>query len=275
MQTEIINKCISASKQIRIDCINMTKNTGNTGAHIGGALSSVEILSVLYNAILKFDKNNLRSESRDRFIFSKGHCAMVQYAAMKSVGLLTDNDLLTYKANGSKLSAHPSMNLDIGIEFSSGSLGQGLSLGVGTALALKRKNNNESKVYVLIGDGECNEGQIWEAAMSASAYHLDNLVVIIDKNKLQYDGLTIDVLDSGSLSDKFKSFGFETKNIDGHSINELLESLNIKTDKSMAIIANTIKGKGISFMENNPLWHNNRLTNEQYAIAMNELGVNI
>ena len=163
-----VEKYIQAAKQIRLDLIDMTFNTGNIGSHIGGALSMAEIMSVLYLDVLKFDAKNPLSESRDRFILSKGHGVMAQYAALKQIGVLSKEDLLTFKKNETFLYAHPSMNPLKGIEFSSGSLGQGLSLGVGTALALKMKNNFSSKVYVLLGDGEYNEGSVWEADMSAA-----------------------------------------------------------------------------------------------------------
>lgn len=269
----IINKCINASSQMRIDVIRMTKQTGNTGAHAGGSLSMVEIMAVLYNAVMKYKISNTRWEERDRFILSKGHGVIAQYAAMKSIGILTDEELMTFKKNETRLYAHPSMNMDIGIEFSSGSLGQGLSLGVGTALALKRKLNYDSRVFVLLGDGECNEGQIWEAAASASHFKLNNLTVIIDKNKLQYDGETTLVLNMDNIEDKWKAFGFTCVVVDGHSVEQLIEAFNVVSDKPITIVAETIKGKGITFMENNPEWHNNRLSDEQYKQAMFELGV--
>ncbi len=272
---EISEKCRIAAKQMRIDALRMTKHTGNTGAHIGGSLSMIEIMAVLYNGVMKYKATDTSWEGRDRFILSKGHGALTLYTAMKSVGLLSEEELMTYKDNETRLYAHPSMNIKMGIEFSSGSLGQGLSLGVGTALALKRKNNDSSKVYVLVGDGECNEGQIWEAAMAASHYKLDNLTVIIDKNKLQYDGDTMDIINMDNLSDKWAAFGFETITIDGHSVEQLLTAFQAETDKPKAIIGETIKGKGVSFMENNPIWHNNRLTDEQYKQAMSEQGVTI
>jgi len=159
---------------------------------------------------------------------------------------------MTFKNNETRLYAHPSMNLQIGIEFSSGSLGQGLSLGVGTALALRKKNNYSSHVYVLVGDGECNEGQIWEAAMAASHFKLNNLTVIVDKNKLQYDGETADVMNMDNFAAKWSAFGFETLTVDGHSVEQLLVAFRTGTNKPKAIIAETVKGKGVSFMENNP-----------------------
>jgi transketolase len=270
-----IDMCRNASKQMRIDVIRMTRHSGNIGAHIGGSLSMIEIMAVLYNGVIKFKKDDTTWEGRDRFILSKGHGVMAQYAAMKSIGLLSDDDLMTFKNNETRLYAHPSMNLQIGIEFSSGSLGQGLSLGVGTALALRKKNNYSSHVYVLVGDGECNEGQIWEAAMAASHFKLNNLTVIVDKNKLQYDGETADVMNMDNFAAKWSAFGFETLTVDGHSVEQLLVAFRTGTNKPKAIIAETVKGKGVSFMENNPAWHNNRLTEDQYKQAMAEKGVTV
>ena len=167
-------------KQMRIDLLKMALSAGAQGAHMGGSLSLVEIMAVLYLDVMKFNLQNMKDEARDRLIMSKGHGVMAQYAALKQVGVLSEEDILTYKANDSKVAAHPSLNEQLGIEFSSGSLGQGLSLGVGTALALKRKNNLSSRVFVVLGDGECDEGSVWEAAASASHFGLNNLVAIVD-----------------------------------------------------------------------------------------------
>ena len=272
---DLIETCKRISSQMRVDALQMTKNTGNTGAHIGGALSMIEIMAVLYNGLMKYDIKDPYWEGRDRFILSKGHGVMAQYVAMKSVGIISDEELKTFKHNDTRLYAHPSLNMDIGIEFSSGSLGQGLSLGVGTALALKQKGNDDSRVFVLVGDGESNEGQIWEAAMSASHFNLDNLVVIVDKNNLQYDGDTNLILNMDSVVDKWKAFGFETVTINGHSVEELITAFSRRPSKPYAIIAETVKGKGVSFMENDASWHNNRLTDDQFKQAMEEQGVSL
>ncbi len=224
--TRRMEKYRAAAAQMRIDVIRMTKAVGKTGAHIGGSLSLIEIMAALYMDVLRFDIKNPRWEGRDRLILSKGHGVMAQYAAMKQTGLLRDNELMSFKQEGTRLYAHPSQCMDIGIEFSSGSLGQGLSLGVGTALALRRKNNADSNVYVVLGDGECDEGSVWEAAASASHYGLDHLIVIVDRNRLQYDGLTCDVLCMDDLSQKWKAFGFEPRTVDGHSIPALCEALH-------------------------------------------------
>ena len=265
------------AKQMRIDMIRMTKHTGNTGAHIGGALSLAEIMTVLYHSVMKYHPDDPTWEDRDRLILSKGHGVMAQYAAMKSVGILDEKELMTFKDDEGRLYAHPTLDMKLGIEFASGSLGQGLSQGVGTALALRKKGNNHSHVFVIVGDGECNEGQIWEAAMSAAHYELNNMTIIIDQNHLQYDGETETVLRLGNLEKKWDSFGFNTMVVDGHDVKQLCSTLfnRKRSSQPRAILAQTVKGKGISFMENNLLWHNGRLTDAQYQQAMKELGADI
>lgn len=259
--------------QMRLDMVKMTYSAGKTGAHIGPALSMTELMAVLYLKVMNFNKNNLNDESRDRLILSKGHGVIAQYAALKQIGLIAEEELVTFKQNNSELSAHPTLNKKLGIEFASGSLGQGLSQGVGVALALRHKGNNKSKVYVILGDGECNEGQIWEAVASASQFKLDNLVVIIDKNNIQYDDFTKNVIDMSPLKNKFECFGFHTVEIDGHDIIAIEKALQTShSEKPLCVIADTIKGKGISFMENEPKWHNNVLTEELYNQAVSEIG---
>lgn len=267
----LIEKLTNAARIMRMDILNMTYRAKNTGAHIGGALSMIEIMAVIYLCVLKYDIAEKNFEDRDRFILSKGHGAMAQYAAMKQAGLISEKELLEYKINDSKVSAHPSLGGLPGIEFASGSLGQGLSQGVGVALALKRKANAESKVYVLLGDGECDEGSIWEAAATGSHFSCNNLVAIVDENQLQYDGATMNVQNKNMLADRWKSFGWEVVSVDGHNVTELLDAFQKNTKNPKVIIARTIKGKGVSFMENNPVWHNNRLTEEQYKLAMEEV----
>lgn len=260
------------AKNIRVDAIKLTYSMGNTGAHVGGGMSLAEIMAVLYCGIMKINPDDMSDEKRDRLIFSKGHGTLALYPAMRYAGLITEEELYTYKKNETFLYAHPSMYQEKGIEFSSGSLGQGLSLGVGSCLGLKRKGNEESKVYVILGDGECNEGSIWEAAQSAAHFLCDQLVAIVDKNRLQYDGTTRDIMDEISLKNKWESFGWKAIEVNGHSVSELYTALSTKADKPLVIIANTIKGKGVSFMENNPLWHNHSLTEQQYKDALVELG---
>lgn len=266
----ILEKCKKAANQMRKDALYMTYKAGNPGAHIGGGLSMIEIMATLYVGIMKLDIDDMKSEKRDRFILSKGHGVLGLYTAMNQVGLIKREEYDSFKKNNTFLTGHPSMNLERGIEFSSGSLGQGLSLGVGTCIALREKGNNSSRAFVLMGDGECNEGSVWEAAMSASHFKLNNLVAIVDKNGIQYDGGTEKVMNMGNLKDKWESFGWEVVELDGHNIEELYEAFDLISDKPKVIIAHTVKGKGVSFMENNSLWHNSRLTDKQYEEAMAE-----
>jgi len=267
----LIKECENSANEIRKDCIRMTYSMGNVGAHIGGSMSLAEIMAVLYKGFVRFDPADPESESRDRVIMSKGHGAMAMYAGMKQAGYITDDELMSYKKEGTFLFAHPSMNPRRGIEFSSGSLGQGLSLGVGVCLALKRKENKDSKVYVILGDGECDEGSVWESAQSAAHFGCSELVAIVDANKLQYDGTTDEIMKIEPMEGKWKSFGWDAVTVDGHNVEKLIDALSGKHDKPLAVIANTVKGKGVSYMENNALWHNHNITDQQFEQAMEEL----
>ena len=268
-----MKKTQELAKKVRRDIVDLTYKAGTNGTHIGGSLSIVEILSVLYNDIMKYNKNDMVNENRDRFIMSKGHGAMAQYAVMHRVGILSADDIATFKKDGSSFSTHPYMNVAKGIEFSTGSLGHGLSLGVGSALALKRKNIT-AKVFVMMGDGECDEGSIWEAAMSAANFNLDNLVLIIDKNRLQLDGFIENIMKQGVLEDKWKSFGWKTCACNGHDVEDIYrtftEVLKDQTQPTV-IFAHTIKGKGVSFIENQYNWHIGVLNDDLYQKAVKEL----
>ena len=268
---ELVTKCEKAARQIRRDIIDMTYATGNTGAHLGGSLSMPEMLAALYCGVLKYKSDDPSWDERDRVILSKGHAALALYPALVQAGIIEREQLASFKLDGSQLSGHPSLNGLPGIEFASGSLGQGLSLGVGTCLALQRKNNNASRVFVFLGDGEIDEGSVWEAAASAAHFGLHNLIAIVDANQLQYDGKTDDVMDMRSSEEKWKSFGWDAISVDGHSIEQMLDAYTKKSDKPLAIIANTVKGKGISFTEGNKLFHNSRLSKAQYEKAIEEL----
>lgn len=262
------------SKQVRRDIVDLTYKAGTHGTHISGSLSAVEVLSVLYNEILRYYPDNLADENRDRFILSKGHGAMCMYAVMNRVGILSDEDMATFKQNGSAFSTHPYMNVSKGIEFSTGSLGHGLSLGVGSAIALKKKGNDTSKVFVMMGDGECDEGSIWEAAMSAANFKLDNIILIIDNNQLQLDGRTTEIMNLKSLHDKWNSFGWNVYEMNGHDTNNIrdvmLPAISVQNGP-IVFIANTIKGKGLSFVEFQYNWHIGVLTDELYKKAIEEL----
>ena len=265
---------IKLAKQVRRDIVELTFKAGTHGTHISGSLSAVETLSVLYNDILRFNRNNLADDNRDRFILSKGHAAMTQYAVMNRIGILSDEDIATFKDDGSAIHTHPKMDVSKGIEFSGGSLGHGLSQGVGTAIALKKRGNTTSRVFVMIGDGECDEGAIWEAAMSAADFQLDNLIVIIDQNKLQLDGKIVDIMNQGSLADKWKSFGWKVYEMDGHNVDDVQKTMTegLKNPTCPTVfMSHTIKGKGISFIENQYNWHIGVLTQEQYEQAKKEL----
>jgi transketolase len=245
----------------------------NVNAHIGGGLSIVDIMATLYGAVLKYDPNNPAWEERDRFILSKGHGVLGFYSALLMAGIISEELFTSFQTNESDLIAHPVMNLPLGIESSNGSLGQGLSMGVGLALAAKRKNMKH-RIYVLLGNGECNEGAVWEAAMAATHFRLDNLIAIVDNNRMQSDGKSITVMDCGDFSQKWESFGWNVCSVDGHNIEELYNDFinNNVANKPKVVIANTIKGKGISFMENNNEWHHNRLTKTHYEQALQEIG---
>ena len=244
----------------------------DAATHLGGGLSLVEILSCLYGKILNFKINNPYWEHRDRFILSKGHGVLAFFATLNSVGMISDSELKTFMTDGSTLIAHPILDLARGIESSNGSLGQGLSFGAGMAKAAKLAQKNHS-VFVLMGDGECNEGSIWEAAQVSAQLGLGNLVAIIDANGLQSDGEVGLGMHPEGLQMKFQSFGWETVLIDGHNLDSLCEALLMsrKEDKPLCIVAQTIKGKGISFMESNNVWHHARLTKANYDLAMSEL----
>ena len=249
-------------------------HTCNLSAHLGGGLSMVELMAVLYSRVLRFDKSNPRWEGRDRFILSKGHGVLGYFPALLVAGLIDEATFKTFKTNGSDLIAHPVMNLDLGIESSNGSLGQGLSMGVGIALAAKKRQKNFC-VYVYMGDGECNEGSVWEATMSAAQLKLDNLTAIIDYNKLQSDGDARTIIDLTDLAGKYRLFGWDVREIDGHNIDQIVAAFDAPREagKPRVLVAHTVKGKGISFMENNNEWHHNRLTKANYELALTELGL--
>ena len=267
----LVKKCTAASGRIRRNIIEMTYRTGKTGAHLGGSLSIVELLAGLYSGVLRFRPEDPGWEERDRVILSKGHAALALYPAMAEAGIIEEAELMTFKQAGSRLGGHPSLNGLPGIEYASGSLGQGLSLGVGACLALKRKNNDVSRVFVFLGDGECDEGSVWEAAASAAHFGLDRLVAVVDMNAIQYDGYTKDVMDMAPFERKWQDFGWETIVIDGHDMEAVLDAYQHHGDRPLAVLANTVKGKGVSFMENNWRFHNAALTKDQYEQAVGEL----
>lgn len=246
----------------------------NLSAHLGGGLSMVEIMATLYARQLRYDRANPRWPERDRFILSKGHGVLGYFSALRAADIIDDAVFNTFQTNDSHLIAHPVMNMDLGIESSNGSLGQGLSMAIGIALAAKKKKQ-PFKTYVLLGDGECNEGSVWEAIMSAAQLRLDNLVAMVDYNKLQSDGEADQIMDLGDLADKFRSFRWDVHELDGHDIAQLVAAFEAPkvADRPRVLVAHTVKGKGISFMENNNEWHHNRLTKTNYDLALAELSV--
>lgn len=260
-------------RNMRIDCLKMSEAAGNSGMHFGGSLSMIEIAYALYVKKMKVSKGYFYDEKRDRVIISKGHGVPAVYAALHQMEIISDKDIMTFKTDETLLYGHPCMNHDIGMEFSTGSLGQGLSQGVGVAIGLRHKGNNTSKVYVIIGDGECNEGSIWEAAMSAAKFKLNSIITIIDNNHIQYDGNTEDVMPLNSLRKKWEGFGWNVVEIDGHDIEACYDAVSKEYDIPTVILADTVKGKGISFMENNYEWHHKQLSKKQLEQAYEELGV--
>ena len=254
--------------RIRRKIIELAYVSGG-GQHLGGGLSMVELMSYVYSQIIDINEVKLKSKNRVRFILSKGHGVLGFYPVLNYYGLISDEILSTYKQELSELISHPIKNLDYGIESSNGSLGHGLSYGVGIAHGLKIKGIN-SRVIVLVGDGECNEGSIWEAAMSASALHLDNLICIVDFNQFQSDGSTKNIINQENLSERWNSFGWDVIELDGHSYSQIHEGFSrlISNKKPKLILARTIKGKGIDFMENDNSWHHGRLTESIYKNAL-------
>ena len=267
-----LKKIEDFSKKIRKNILNMAYSAGSSSAHIGGALSIADIVSLLFVHKMKIISKNPLDKNRDRFILSKGHACLAYYAGLSELGFISKDELKTFEKNNSNLLGHPVINRKLGIEFSNGSLGMGLSLGIGVAIASKKKKN-KINVFVVLGDGECNEGSVWEAAMAAPNFQLDNLYVIIDKNNFQQTGTNQEIMDLGDLKKKWTSFGWETVELDGHNFEELLNYFSKSDDikKPKAIIANTVKGKGFSFSENDNNWHHGILTKSVYENALNEL----
>ena len=259
------------ASELRTQSLKMALDAGKNGAHLGGGLSLIEVFATLYGGdFVSTDSNNPTDPSRNRLIVSKGHCVLAYYSVLNEFGFINNDDLTCFETNGAILHGHATRDIKRGIEFSGGSLGLGMSFAIGVALAGKL-NNNPYHVFVIIGDGECNEGIVWEALMSASHFHLDNLTVIIDNNKLQYDGDPVKIMNMGSLKTKLEAFGFYTSEVDGHNVRQLFNAFKNKvSDRPRAIVANTVKGKGVSFMENKKEWHHSILTQDQYDQAMSE-----
>ena len=242
--------------------------------HPGGSLSAADLMTALYFKEMNIDPSNPNWEDRDRFVLSKGHVCPILYSALALKGYVPYDTIYTVREYGSPFQGHPDMKKCPGIDISTGSLGQGLSCGVGMAIAGKR-DKKDYRVFSLLGDGECQEGQIWEAAQTAVKYQLDNLVVFVDNNRLQIDGFTDEIMPLQDLEKKFEVFGFETKRIDGHSMEEIVETLDeiraVKNGKPKCIVMDTVKGKGVSYMEDVAEWHGVAPNDEEYKQAIGEI----
>ena len=266
---DLQNKALNIRKNI----IEMIYKASS--GHSGGALSCADILTALYFSEMNVDVENPKDENRDRLVLSKGHASAALYATLAEKGFFTKEELAGFRNINSILQGHPDMKKIPGVDMSTGSLGQGLSVANGMAIAGKL-DNKDYRVYCIVGDGEIEEGQIWEAAMTASHYKLDNLCVIVDNNNLQIDGKVTEVMNPTPIDEKFKSFGFNVMNINGNDIDEILnafEKARNAKGRPTAIIAKTVKGKGISFMENQASWHGKAPTQEEYEKAMEELRI--
>jgi len=261
------------AKEIRVEIIKMIYKAQS--GHPGGSLSAADIVTALYFEILNIDSNRPNWEERDRFILSKGHACPVWYVCLAEKGFFPKENLAKLRKIGGILQGHPDMCKVPGLDMTTGSLGQGLSVGVGMALGAKTKGL-QFKTYVMLGDGEINEGQVWEAAMSANKFKLNNLIAMIDYNNLQLDGQCNEVMPIEPLADKWQSFGWDVKEIDGHNMHEILTvfyDLKKQQENPTIIIAHTIKGKGVSYMENQLNWHGKSPNEEQFQQAMKELEV--
>lgn len=271
MKLTNISELSKMAKEIRLGILEEVYSAQS--GHPGGSLSIADILTVLYFNEMNIDPENPQNEERDRLVLSKGHASPALYSALASRGFFDKEDLKTFRSIESNLQGHPDKNKVKGVDMTTGSLGQGLSVSNGMALSGKR-NNKDYRVYCIVGDGEIEEGQFWEAAMTSSHYKLDNLCLIVDNNNLQIDGQVSEVMNIYPIDEKLKSFGFEVICIDGNNISEILEAFGkartIK-EKPTAIIAKTIKGKGVSFMENQAGWHGKAPDDDEYKQAINML----
>lgn len=266
-------------KELKKQCLELKKKVIHMiyvaqSGHPGGSLSAADFVTAAYFSEMNIDPKNPRWADRDRFVLSKGHVCPIQYAALATLGYFPESELETLRKENSILQGHPSMNKCPGIDISTGSLGQGLACGVGMGIMAKR-DKKDYRVFVVVGDGECQEGEIWEAAQTANKYHLDNLIVFVDNNNLQLDGITDEVMPNIDLGKKFEAFGFETYEIDGNNMQQIVDTFErirmTKNGKPKCIFGHTVKGNGISFMENECGWHGVAPNEEQYAQAMKEL----
>jgi len=272
VKIEDIKKLEEIARRLRVKVVKMIGKSGF--GHAGGSMSIAELLTCLYFYEMRYDPKNPAWEERDRFVLSKGHAAPIFYAVLSEAGFIPEDILLTIHHPDSPLQCHPDMRLCPGVEVSTGALGQGLSIAVGMALGAKMRKKS-FRVYTLMGDGEIQEGQVWEAAMSASKFKLDNLVGIVDYNKLELSGRVEEVMPLEPLYEKWISFGWHVIEINGHSFTQIMNALNMAKnikEKPTLIIAHTVKGCGVSFMEDKVEWHAVSMTEEQVENALRELG---
>lgn len=267
----MVNDLAERARTLRKHVVHLAADS--PGAHVGGSMSVVEILTTLYfDGVLRVDPADPARPGRDRLIFSKGHSSAAYYAALAEAGFFPVSELDTYKKTGSRLAGHPHTGVP-GVELATGSLGHGLPVGVGLAMAAQAEGL-PSRVFVIVGDGECQEGSVWEAAMAAAHYKLDNLVVIVDRNGIQEDGPTEEIMALEPFADKWRAFGWATVEVDGHDVGELsnvLHEVPLTWRRPTAIIAKTVKGKGLSFSENTNTWHYGHLSADLKQQALQEL----
>lgn len=257
-------------RNIRRNALKMALGAGKGGSHVGGSFSCLEILAVLYGKIMNYNLEDKHWNERDRFIASKAHCILTHYATLAEFGFLEEKELDSFHENNGLLAGHP-MDPDIGMEFSGGSLGMGLSVGIGMAIVAKQRGE-QHRVFVLLGDGECNEGAVWEAFLSAPKFHLDNLIAVIDYNNMQFDGTNRDIMDISPMEEKLKAFGWEAVSCDGHDVYALEKAFMKKhCGRPLAVIAHTVKAKGIRRYENTPESHHCMITEDDYRLALADM----
>ncbi|MGW7996238.1 transketolase [Staphylococcus xylosus] len=267
-----VSKLEKTANELRKTVLKMVYSAQS--GHPGGSLSAADFVSALYFGEMNIDPQNPEWEDRDRFVLSKGHVAPIQYSALATLGFVPYETVYTLREYKSPFQGHPDSKKCPGVDISTGSLGQGLSCAVGMALAGKM-DKKKYKVFAVLGDGECQEGQIWEATQSAVKYQLDNLIVFVDDNGLQIDGTTEEIMPNGDLEEKFKAWGFYTKRINGNDMTEVVDTLDeirdLNDNKPKCIVCNTTKGQGVSFMENSVSWHGKAPNEEEYNLAIKEL----
>lgn len=261
------------ARNMRKLMLDMGKHAGGHAAHLGGALSIADVMATLYFGVTNIREKGMDSPKRDRVILSKGHASLGLYSALMEAGIMDEALKDTFEDDGSNLLGHPVQNRELGIEFTNGSLGMGLSVGLGVAIACKKKGI-DNRVFVILGDGECNEGSVWEAFMAAGHFKQDNLVAIIDCNKFQLSGANEDVMSLGNLQEKLQAFGWDAVQVNGHDVEALCKALGREDNRRtpLAIIMDTVKGKGLSFAENDNSWHHAVVTRKFYEQGLHDLG---